>query len=768
MKSLTKFMDSFGAILLAVIWIAPLLFAFWAATHSTSDAVNLNLFSPWTLDNFRVAWDGAPWLKYFSLALVCIMEVSCFLRSYKVSLSMIIELTLCIYILFRIFLSHHLRRAVGLTRHVNLLKYYSLWKMIAYIIGLNYMQFSKQRFEDMNLDNYLADLCMGVPNEALLYSFSIYFGCCIFSWTSKFRDHLSHLRPRPKRKFLSHQPYRKMFYKIFAPNLPTIIGISDRRLGKHLTFSLDLKWSFYKELASLKWFVKIFRNSIRRRVVEQQLNLGLFFKANTFLWKYFGVFKLYKYAILQFLLTLGMIVMLSLDSYSLNIISICNMFASIMLMLFDSYILLFWAMLLLCFLPHLFIAVIYLISLYCKNIIFSPISFQQDLAVLLSRLGLTQDKEHFQTSLILHVSYSLAALLFLICFRVLHNRAKQRKVKNQLQHIRLYKLRVHALDEDGLFLLSRLVVTLLTAMKYYLIFKYLTEALQFVSISNGLILLSLFFYLWLSPHGLNIVCGVVLSIFLLRFFSRYSTFFGFLENHFNLLYGFYFNHKDSFFSEIVMDLNDSPFQVFQYNFFRLYFLVSIKKCLHRFYARESNPPRRKQRRLLFKTKVLATIYNTCTELFSHCKNIINTTKIFFVYFSIYYFAYVYYTQQFAAVEICYCSFLLLFHLLLFQKKRHTANKAFASFFAVYYLFILGLFASSYISRLSIYDHSSYFNSEDVDFQQIFEENYNIMVPLCVKLVLGTISIGALYQDFKDVKSKKQMSYRRKAFVKDNL
>ena len=65
MKSLTKFMDSFGAILLAIIWIAPLLFAFWAATHSTSDAVNLNLFSPWTLDNFRVAWNGAPWLKYF-------------------------------------------------------------------------------------------------------------------------------------------------------------------------------------------------------------------------------------------------------------------------------------------------------------------------------------------------------------------------------------------------------------------------------------------------------------------------------------------------------------------------------------------------------------------------------------------------------------------------------------------------------------------------------------------------------------------------------
>jgi len=57
--------DSFGALALAIIWIAPLMFAIWAAFHTTSDAVNFNLFSSWTLDNFRVAWDGAPWLKYF-------------------------------------------------------------------------------------------------------------------------------------------------------------------------------------------------------------------------------------------------------------------------------------------------------------------------------------------------------------------------------------------------------------------------------------------------------------------------------------------------------------------------------------------------------------------------------------------------------------------------------------------------------------------------------------------------------------------------------
>ena len=57
--------EAAGAILLALIWISPLVYAFWAAFHSTSDAVNFNLFSPWTLENFRVAWDGAPWIRYF-------------------------------------------------------------------------------------------------------------------------------------------------------------------------------------------------------------------------------------------------------------------------------------------------------------------------------------------------------------------------------------------------------------------------------------------------------------------------------------------------------------------------------------------------------------------------------------------------------------------------------------------------------------------------------------------------------------------------------
>ena len=68
-------LEAAAGLLLAVIWISPLFFAFWAAFHSTSDAVNFNLFSAWTLDNFRTAWDGAPWLKYFLNSFLLVTSV---------------------------------------------------------------------------------------------------------------------------------------------------------------------------------------------------------------------------------------------------------------------------------------------------------------------------------------------------------------------------------------------------------------------------------------------------------------------------------------------------------------------------------------------------------------------------------------------------------------------------------------------------------------------------------------------------------------------
>jgi sn-glycerol 3-phosphate transport system permease protein len=51
--------------LLAALWVAPLLFALWAATHSFADATHFNPLAPLTLENFVRAWNAAPFARYF-------------------------------------------------------------------------------------------------------------------------------------------------------------------------------------------------------------------------------------------------------------------------------------------------------------------------------------------------------------------------------------------------------------------------------------------------------------------------------------------------------------------------------------------------------------------------------------------------------------------------------------------------------------------------------------------------------------------------------
>lgn len=57
--------ETIAAWVLAVLWVSPLLYAFWAAFHPTAYAVTFDLAAPLTLDNFRAAWDAAPFARYF-------------------------------------------------------------------------------------------------------------------------------------------------------------------------------------------------------------------------------------------------------------------------------------------------------------------------------------------------------------------------------------------------------------------------------------------------------------------------------------------------------------------------------------------------------------------------------------------------------------------------------------------------------------------------------------------------------------------------------
>jgi sn-glycerol 3-phosphate transport system permease protein len=58
-------LETAAAWLLGLIWVAPLLYAIWAAFHPTGYAARFELFAPLTLSNFAAAWEAAPFARYF-------------------------------------------------------------------------------------------------------------------------------------------------------------------------------------------------------------------------------------------------------------------------------------------------------------------------------------------------------------------------------------------------------------------------------------------------------------------------------------------------------------------------------------------------------------------------------------------------------------------------------------------------------------------------------------------------------------------------------
>ena len=57
--------EYFAAWILALVWVSPLLYAFWAAFHPQEYAINFEILAPLTLSNFAEAWEQAPFARYF-------------------------------------------------------------------------------------------------------------------------------------------------------------------------------------------------------------------------------------------------------------------------------------------------------------------------------------------------------------------------------------------------------------------------------------------------------------------------------------------------------------------------------------------------------------------------------------------------------------------------------------------------------------------------------------------------------------------------------
>jgi sn-glycerol 3-phosphate transport system permease protein len=68
-------LDTLAAWVLALLWILPLAYAAWTAFHPPEYSTRFALLAPLTLDNFRRAWEAAPFPRYFAntIALVAMI-----------------------------------------------------------------------------------------------------------------------------------------------------------------------------------------------------------------------------------------------------------------------------------------------------------------------------------------------------------------------------------------------------------------------------------------------------------------------------------------------------------------------------------------------------------------------------------------------------------------------------------------------------------------------------------------------------------------------
>ena len=84
----TRALETAAAWLLGVLWILPLLYAFWTAFHPKEYSAKFVLSAPLTLQNFVEAWSAAPFARYFvnTVALVTVILaaqlVLCTLAAY--------------------------------------------------------------------------------------------------------------------------------------------------------------------------------------------------------------------------------------------------------------------------------------------------------------------------------------------------------------------------------------------------------------------------------------------------------------------------------------------------------------------------------------------------------------------------------------------------------------------------------------------------------------------------------------------------------------
>ena len=72
---LARSLETLGAWVLGILWVMPLLYAFWTAFHPPAFSTHFTLAAPLTLHNFITAWQAAPFARYFVNTVILVTMV---------------------------------------------------------------------------------------------------------------------------------------------------------------------------------------------------------------------------------------------------------------------------------------------------------------------------------------------------------------------------------------------------------------------------------------------------------------------------------------------------------------------------------------------------------------------------------------------------------------------------------------------------------------------------------------------------------------------
>ena len=74
-RGIARALETLGAWVLGILWILPLVYAFWTAFHPAAFSTSFALGAPLTLDNFANAWHAAPFARYFVNTVILVTMV---------------------------------------------------------------------------------------------------------------------------------------------------------------------------------------------------------------------------------------------------------------------------------------------------------------------------------------------------------------------------------------------------------------------------------------------------------------------------------------------------------------------------------------------------------------------------------------------------------------------------------------------------------------------------------------------------------------------